>query len=238
MDSPVATDSSGTLVNTAYLRLRERILSNAIPPGTETLEADLAQSLGMSRTPVREAIIRLAHEGLVEVVPRRGVRVVPITLRDLREINEVLGCLEVLAAEKVAARRLSPAQIGEFDAAIDGMDAALEAGDMDAWARADFRFHTLLIELSGNAHLQRTASLYLDKAHRARLVTMPLRHRPVYSNTNHAAVVEAIRRNDPESAREIHAAHKRRWSTELDTIVEQNPGVFDAVQAGRVEIHG
>ena len=108
---------------------------------------------------------------------------------------------------------------------------------MRAWAKADFQFHSLLIELSGNLHLQRTAQLYLDKAHRARLITMPLRQKPVYSNTNHAAVVEAIRRNDPESAREIHAAHKKRWSQELDMIVERNPDVFESPSQIGVDVH-
>jgi DNA-binding GntR family transcriptional regulator len=237
MNSYELAESSGTLVDLAYRRLRQQILSNELRPGSETLEAELAQALGMSRTPVREAIVRLEYEGLVEVIPRRGVRVVPITLRDIREINEVLGWLEVLAAEKVAARHLTPAQIGAFDAAVLGMDTGLERGDMIAWAKADFRFHALLIELCGNVHLRRTAQLYLDKAHRARLITMPLRKRPVYSNTNHAAVVEAIRRNDSETAREIHAAHKKRWSHELDLIVDRNPDVFENPSEIKVDVH-
>lgn len=237
MDSQGLMESSGTLVDLAYRRLRNQILSNELRPGSETLEAELARALGMSRTPVRGAIVRLEYEGLVEVIPRRGVRVVPITLRDIREINEVLGWLEVLAAEKVAARHLTAAQIAEFDSAVEGMDTALEHGDMKEWAEADFRFHALLIELCGNTHLQRTAQLYLDKAHRARLITMPLRQKPVYSNTNHAAVVEAIRRNDPESAREIHAAHKKRWSHELDVIVERNPDVFESPSEIKVDVY-
>lgn len=221
---------SGTLVDAAYALLRERILSNDLKPGSVTLESDLAQMLGMSRTPLREAVARLAYEGLVEAIPRRGIRVTPVTVRDMREINEVLSCLEVQAAERLAARRLAKGEIGALDEAIAAMDAALESGDLDAWGKADFRFHSLLIELCGNRHLTRTARLYLDKAHRARLLTLPLRRKPVYSNSNHAAVVEAIRRGDPETAREIHFAHKRRWSSELDSIVERNPDLFDALE--------
>jgi DNA-binding GntR family transcriptional regulator len=187
------------------------------------LEEQLARALGMSRTPVREALVRLAQEDLVEIVPRRGMRVKPFTMRDLREIDEVLACLEVQAAERLATRRPTDEERDALQAAIDGMDAALQAEDMEAWAEADFRFHTLLIEFCGNAHLTRTAKLFLDKAHRARLATLPYRKAPVYSNSNHAAVVEAIKRGDAQTAREIHLAHKRRWSSELNEIANHHP---------------
>jgi DNA-binding GntR family transcriptional regulator len=211
----------------AYHDLRQRILSLNLKPGALMLEADLAAMLGMSRTPLREATLRLAQEGLVTAVPRRGIQVAPITMRDVSEINQVLACLEIEAVMGVAGRPVRGEEIAALDAAIKAMDAALEAGDIDAWGKADFRFHSLIIELCPNRHLVQTARLYLDKAHRARLLTLPYRKRPVYSNSNHAAVVEAIRRGDPETARDIHAGHKRRWSSELDKIIEQYPEIFD-----------
>jgi len=201
-----------------------------MPPGLMVLEEQLARTLGMSRTPLREALIRLAHEDLVEIIPRRGMRVKPVTLRDLREIDEVLACLEVQAAERLATRRLTDEECAALQAAIDGMDAGLQAEDMDAWAEADFQFHSLLFELCGNAHLMRTAKLFLDKAHRARLATLPFRRPPVYSNSNHAAVVEAIKRGDAETARDIHLAHKRRWSRELNDIASNYP-ILQTVEA-------
>lgn len=209
------------MVDDAYRRLRQRILSNDLPPGFTAFEEKLAQDLGMSRTPVREALIRLENEGLVEVVPRRGMRVTAVTARDMREINEVLACLEVQAAERLARRRPGPNEMAQLDAVIREMDEALEADDMAAWSDADYRFHCLIIELCGNRHLAETAQLFLDKAHRSRLLTLPYRSRPVYSNVNHAAVVEAIRRGDPDTAGEIHSAHKRRWTRELNDIVER-----------------
>ncbi len=218
---------SGRLVETAYAALRQRILSVELAPGVTIPEADLTALLGMSRTPLREAVNRLAYEGLVDTLPRRGIRVMPITARDVREINEVLGCLEVQAVGSVAARKPLTDEMHALDGAIAAMDDALASGAMDAWAAADFGFHKLLFDLSANRHLRGTALLYLDKAHRARLLTLPFRHEPRYSNANHAAVVEAIRRYDPETARDIHQRHKLRWSDELDTIIEQHPDIFD-----------
>lgn len=217
-------------VDAAYGEIRQRILDLRMPPGAVFLEADIAETLGMSRTPVREALGRLTHEGLIDVGTRRGVRIAPITARDVREINEVLAHLEIAAVESVASRALRPQEIAAFDAAIAAMDQALDAEDDAAWTAADFRFHRLLFDLSPNRHLRATACLYLDKAHRARLIAQPLRRRPVYSNANHAAVVEAIRRGDPEAARDIHGAHKRRWSRELNTLIEQFPDLFDAAR--------
>ena len=219
--------AANSLTETAYCALRQRILSVELRPGQTLPEASLTDMLGMSRTPLREAVSRLAFEGLVDSLPRRGIRITPITLRDVREINEVLACLEVQAVGDVAARRLDADEIQALDEAIADMDAALEADDMQAWTGADFRFHRLLFDLSSNRHLRHTARLYLDKAHRARLLTMPLRSTPRYSNSNHAAVVEAIRRRDPETARDIHQRHKERWSDELETLMLHYPDMFD-----------
>ena len=205
----------------AYRRIKDAILRGEMPIGHQQLEPALALSLGMSRTPVHEALVRLQDEGYVELQPRRGMHVVPPSVRDIREITELLACLEVEAAERTAARRLPPAELAAFDAAIDAMDRALETGDIDGWNRADYSFHLLLIESCGNRHLVDTTKRFLEKANRFRFLTSPHRKPPVYSNVNHAAVVEAIRRGDPQSAGEIHRAHKRRWMRELEEILSR-----------------
>lgn len=210
-----------SLVEEAYEELKRRIVYNELPPGHQALEEELGVELGMSRTPVREALIRLEHEGFVDVVPRRGMRVKPVTETDIREINEVLSCLESGAAERLALRRPSGKEMARLESAIGEMDAALESDDMNAWSEADYRFHRLLVEMAGNRQLADVALNFLEKAHRIRLMTTPLRSRPVYSNVNHAAVVEAIRRGDAQTAVEIHRAHKRRWGRELNEVLER-----------------
>jgi DNA-binding GntR family transcriptional regulator len=210
-----------SMAEAAYGALKAQILDGRLEPGAQMLEEELAGRLGMSRTPVREAVIRLEREGFADIVPRRGIRVRVLTKRDVREITEVLNCLEAQAAERLAARRLAASEIERLAQAIAGMDRALEAEDTAAWAAADYSFHRSLIELCGNRHLIEVGLNFLDKAHRFRLLTLPYRSRPVYSNVNHAAVVEAIRRGDQQTAVEIHRAHKRRWSSELAEILER-----------------
>lgn len=216
------TDSERiSMVERAYRALKTEIINNRLPPGYQALEEQLAATLGMSRTPVREALIRLQNEGFVEVVPRRGVRVAALTVQDIREISEVLACLESEAAERLAARKPSAAEMVPLEASIAAMDRALEEDDIAAWAEADYSFHRLLVEMCGNRHLAAVAQNFLDKAHRFRLLTLPYRAKPIYSNVNHAAVVEAIRRGDPQSALDIHRSHKRRWTRELNDILER-----------------
>jgi DNA-binding GntR family transcriptional regulator len=210
-----------SMVDEAYRLLKHQIIHNELPPGFRALEAELALKLGTSRTPVREALIRLEGEGFVEVIPRRGMRVKALSRRDVREINEVLSFLEAAAAERLALRRPNAEEMARLEQAITAMDEALEKDDLTAWSAADYHFHWLLVELCGNRHLTETAQLFLDKAHRLRLLTTPLREKPVYSNVNHAAVVEAIRRGDAQTALDIHRAHKRRWSHEMAGIVDR-----------------
>jgi DNA-binding transcriptional MocR family regulator len=99
------------MVDAAYKEMHRRILDNVWAPGHQALEQEIALQLGMSRTPVREALIRLANEGLVEVIPRRGMRVLPVSPTDMKEIYEILGALESAAAEMLAARKPSDAEL-------------------------------------------------------------------------------------------------------------------------------
>jgi DNA-binding GntR family transcriptional regulator len=212
---------SASLVDAAYEQIRRRILDNVWPPGHRALEMEVALALGMSRTPVREALVRLQAEGLVEVVPRHGMRVLPVSPTDMREIYEVLTALECMAAETLARRRPSEAELKPLVDATAAMDHALAASDLDAWARADEQFHALLIELAGNKHLQATVMNHWDRAHRARMFTLRLRPAPVNSTREHMALVERLREGDAEGAARENRIHRERASRELLAIFER-----------------
>jgi DNA-binding GntR family transcriptional regulator len=216
-----AERASSPLVEAAYRQIRSRILDNAWLPGHHALEQALALELGMSRTPVREALIRLQNEGLVEVVPRHGMRVLPVSAADMKEIYEILTSLEAMAAELVALKRPAPAELAALEKASRDMEKALKKDDLDAWAEADERYHRQLIELCGNRRLAAVVYNYWDRAHRARMFTLRLRPKPVNSTHEHLAVVEAIRRGDSVAARELHRAHRERGSRELLEILSR-----------------
>ncbi len=209
-----------SLVDDAYEQIRRRILDNAWPPGHRALEQEVAMALGMSRTPVREAMLRLQGEGLVEVVPRHGMRVLPVSPTDMREIYQILTALECMAAELLAQRVPSDQELAPLVAATQAMDKALKAEDLDAWAAADERFHAHLIDLAGNRQLQATVLNYWDRAHRARMFTLRLRPKPVNSTKEHMQMVERLRAGDAAGAAAVTRAHRERASGELVTIFE------------------
>ena len=210
-----------SLVDQAYREIKRRIMDNSYRPNLQVLEQDLALQLGMSRTPVREALIRLEKEGLVEILPRRGMRVVPIAPEDMREIYEVLTCLEARAAERLAERGPSREDLQPMLDAVERMEAALKNGDLDAWARADEDFHRLLLELCGNRRLAATALAVFDQVHRARMATLRLRPLPRESNRDHRAVIDAILKGDSRKAYELHHRHRFRAMELLTEILKR-----------------
>jgi DNA-binding GntR family transcriptional regulator len=209
------------MVDEAYEEIRRRILDNVWPPGHRALEQEVALALGMSRTPVREALMRLQTEGLIEVIPRHGMRVLPMSPNDMREIYQILTALECMAAELLAQRKPSGKELEPLVAATKAMDKALKAEDLDAWAAADERFHAHFLELAGNRQLQATVLNYWDRAHRARMFTLRLRPKPVNSTKEHMQMVERLRAGDAADAVAVTRAHRERANRELLTIFER-----------------
>ncbi len=216
-----AASPRGSRVEEAYSAIRRRILDNVYPPGHQALEGDLADELAISRTPVREALIRLANEGLVEVIPRHGMRVLPVSPTDMREIYVVLTALESAAAELLAQRRPNEAELQPLLEATRDMTRALAADDLDAWATADERFHQGLVELAGNRTLIDAVARLGDRVHRARMFSLRLRPKPVNSTHEHMAMLERIRAGDGGGAVEVNRAHRERASRELLAIFER-----------------
>jgi DNA-binding GntR family transcriptional regulator len=205
----------------AYRALKELILTNQLPAGSQLLEQEAALRLGMSRTPVREAMVRLEQDGVAEIRPRHGMRVLPVSADDMREIYEVLTSLESTAAELVARRGINDAELAELQQAVSDMDTALIADDLEAWAASDERFHSLLVALTRNQRLQQIVTQLGEQAHRARMLTLRLRPKPVGSNHDHAMLVQAIAARDPERARSIHHDHRSKAGVMLVELLEK-----------------
>ena len=210
-----------SLVDRAYQEIRRRILDNEYPPAHQVLEQELAEELGMSRTPLREALVRLQNEHFVQLIPRHGMRVVPLSLEDLRDTYEVLTALEVAAIERLVRSEPDRKTLAGLDRALDDMDASLKQRDRDAWVKADERFHRTLIDLCGNRRLAAVAYMLWDHGHRARMTTVRLRPTLGSSNKEHRDVVEAIKRGNWREARAVHLKHRARTSQEIIALLEQ-----------------
>jgi DNA-binding GntR family transcriptional regulator len=136
-----------------YRVLKERILSQQIEVGTRLRDEELAAQLGVSRTPVREALMYLSQEGLVEVYPRSGTRVRTFTEEDIEEIFEVRAALETLAVRK-AAGRLDPGEVQRLRTLWEAAERALAKGDAAPALKLDQEMHQLILEASGNRRLK------------------------------------------------------------------------------------
>lgn len=207
----------------AYYELKRRILNNEYPPGHQTLEQEITLELGMSRTPIREALVRLAHEGLIELIPRHGFRVRPIALDDMIEIYDLLTALESMAVELLTKRNLNRAQLNPLIKATEAMKTSLIMDDLNAWATADESYHTQLLDLCGNKRLVQMATSVRDQSHRVRMVTLPLREPPNRSTQEHEAVLNAILAGNARLAHNLHFDHRQRVSKELVEILSQRP---------------
>ncbi|WP_420394145.1 GntR family transcriptional regulator [Acuticoccus sp.] len=205
----------------AYAVLKRRIVDNFYAPSATVPVQEVSAELGMSRTPIRDALIRLEKERLVELVPRYGFRVLGMSAQGMLDIYQILAGLEAVAIELIIERGPTASEMARLGAAADGLAAALEEGDLDLWAEADAVFHTALAEVSGNRQLVATVRQFAEQTSRARAVTLRLRPAPTTSTQNHRRLVEAIAAGDAVAAREIHWNQRLRSGRELADILRR-----------------
>jgi DNA-binding GntR family transcriptional regulator len=146
--------ASPSAAERVYVQVKREILGGALPGGSFVTEGGLAENAGVSRTPVREALLRLESEGLVRLYPKKGALVVPPSVEEAREVLEARVVIEEWAARAVWPRRadLVPALAAE----LKGMRATRTSGDVDRLVEHDRRFHEILVTAAGNAILTRT----------------------------------------------------------------------------------
>ncbi|SFI28362.1 DNA-binding transcriptional regulator, GntR family [Bosea sp. OK403] len=217
-----ANDRAPSLVDSAYAALKQAIRESVFAPGYQASAGELALRLGVSRTPVHEAALRLQEEGLVRIVPKRGILICALAPDDIREIYEVLIAIEASAAELAAglpeSERLLMAQ--DLARETDTMARALDTGDLADWGRADEAFHRILVERCGNSRFVRIIQTVNDQSHRARMLTLRLRPRLPISTEEHRTTIDAIRDGAPEAAREAARQHRVRARDELLPLIE------------------
>lgn len=206
-------DRASTAERVAGL-LRERILDGTLPPGSRIVELEIARELGVSRSPVREAVLRLESEGLAAIVPYRGALVVPLQRERLAELMEFR-----LAIERFALDRLMERASGEAIAQLRGRAAALReaaaACDRRRAVDEDLAIHRAIVRLAGNALLERAYDELLAQIHLYIAVTSARYARIGELADEHDALIAAVERRDPHAARRLLDAHVAHGLDEL-----------------------
>lgn len=215
-------DRRPSLVDDAYAAMKEEIRESRFPPGYQASEQEIALRLGMSRTPVHEAAIRLQEDGLVRILPRKGIVICALAPEDMREIYDVVIAIEgraaaLLAQMPEAARELAALELA---AHTEAMSAASETGDPAGWGHADECFHRTLVERAGNGRMIRINQTITDQAHRARMLTLKLRRELGASVAEHQQIIEAIRAGDAAAAQEQAYRHRSHTRNELLPLLE------------------
>jgi GntR family transcriptional regulator, rspAB operon transcriptional repressor len=201
-----------------YERLRDEIVSGLLRPGDQLVEARLASELGVSKTPVREALIRLQRDGLVSIEPYRGARVLEPSADDIREILELRELLECHIASQLATER-PPEALAALEATVTRGRAALEAGEQAAVAEALTEFSDIFADAAENSRLAevlqglRSVMLLIGSA------STLAEGRNRRSLDEHARILAAIRRGDPGAAAAATSKHLQSLERDARTLV-------------------
>lgn len=200
-----------TLRETAYRRIRDHILTGELQPGEPISEAERAEVLGMSRSPVREALRQLAQEGLVEIFPKRGTFVTELSARDVREAFELRDAIESACA-RLAAERRTDEDLEAMEAACDAIDEAA-ANETRAYAHAT-DFHGLVAAAARSRYLQEafeSSQAKIDLASRVAAGAAPRPPRDVH----HRDIFDAIAAGDPGRSESLMRNHLRESARRL-----------------------
>ncbi len=216
------TKNKTPLFEGAYAALKKAILEAEFPPGYQGSEQEIATRLGMSRTPVHEAIIRLQQEGLMEIRPKKGVVISTIAPDDMKQIYDITIALEGMAAELDAAlpHEERDILITALTHASSRMERAVESDDLRSWAEADDEFHRQLVDQCQNPRLSRMARTNSDQLHRTRLITLRLRALPKDSAQGHLKIIDAIKSGDAQRAAQSAMEHRRVARDELIPLLK------------------
>jgi DNA-binding GntR family transcriptional regulator len=237
-DTRAASAAEGRGVRNLTLReqvlehLREEILSNRLEPGAELTELGLASALGVSRGPIREALGRLAAEGLVTITPRRGAIVTKLTKQEFIDAYQVREALESLAM-RIAVPRLTDDDRAELHRMSDEMRRLAEADDVNAFFEINRRFHNKLVAASGNRRLLAMHQQLMGQMGRLLRKSAELRGGLGESAAAHEAILEAVDAGDADGAAQLMAEHIEVPQRVLDSPEAQ--GLFDAATVSEIE---
>ena len=183
-----------------YEQLKIQILTGKIAPGTRMMEVELAEDLGVSRTPVREAIRKLEKEALVVIEPRRGAYVSDVSVKEMVDTLVVREDLEALAAS-LTAKRITKEELEGLEKKVTDYSEAIASGDMEQIIRADESFHHKIVALSGNKALIQLFSSVQELSLRFRYLYYEDFTRYENMPVEHKEILEAIRTGDGDAAR-------------------------------------
>jgi len=216
--SPLDLNNYRPLREIVFETLREAIIKGLLKPGERLTEIQIAEELGVSRTPVREAIRKLELEGFLVMVARKGAYVADISVKDITDIFEVRAALEGLAAG-LAAERITEEELEQLERALVQSSEAT-TGDLDTVVQSDTSFHELIYRVSRNQRLQQIVIHLQEQIHRFRTVSLSQPGRTSVFIEEHRKIVEAISERNSELASLLAREHIENAEQSLLSVFE------------------
>ena len=194
------------LRDVVFNTLRQAILTGELKPGERLMEIHLANKLGVSRTPIREAIRKLELEGLVTMVPRKGAEVARITEKSLKDVLEVRRALDALCVE-LACERISPKELETLEAACDNFEKEVATGDNKKIAEADVAFHDIIVKATRNNRLIQLVNNLSEQMYRYRFEYIKDSSTHEQLVAEHRILYTCIRSKDKDTAAKTARLH-------------------------------
>ena len=226
MDFEVNMNEYLPLRDVVFNTLRKAILRGELKPGERLMEIQLANKLGVSRTPIREAIRKLELEGLVLMIPRKGAEVAQITEKNMQDVLEVRKALEELSVQ-LACERITPEQVEEMKMAAEDFRKVLKSGDVTKIAEADVKFHDIIFAATNNQSLITLLNNLREQMYRFRVEYLKQKECYPQLLEEHDKLIALISGGEVEEACELMGCH----------IDNQASTVSDVIRRDQVEYH-
>lgn len=205
-----------------FNKLRSAILRDQLPAGTRLVELELSKELGVSRTPVREAVRMLQEEGLVVITPRKGAQVSRITSKDMQEVLEIRASLENLAVE-LACGRITPDELAALRECCESFSQAVRSdADISEIAEKDVAFHDVILRASHNARLIQLLDNFHEQMYRYRLEHIKDIASRQELVREHEEILDAISGRDQDRAIHLMSAHIEHQAVIVLRLIHQN----------------
>lgn len=223
-DFSVHMDEYLPLRDVVFNTLRQAILKGELKPGERLMDIALAERLGVSRTPIREAMRKLELEGLVVMIPRRGAQVANITEKDLNDVLDVRIALENMAIEK-ACERMTEEEMGRLWVAAKEFERTMGEGNLVKLAEADVAFHEIIYRAADNRRLNQVLNNLREQIYRYRVEYLKEEETRNVLVMEHEELTQAIKERDVKRAQEISYRHiENQRMAIIRSIRDENEG--------------
>ena len=215
MLSQLKLESYELLSQKVYHVLKNAIVRGDLAPNSKLILTEIAKSLGVSNTPIREAINKLVSEGLIKIIPNKGILVKEINIDDFQEILQVRAFLDGLIA-KIASKKITDKEIGNMMKIIKKMENCVKKDDRLTYNDLDIQFHDFLLNITGNNKLKEIYNNLINQGNRLRIRTLKIPDRMGKSLKEHREIALEIKKRNPDGANRVSQKHIESISRSIE----------------------